>query len=153
MDEKRRKDSGYNVEEFGLGMVRLDGNIAMEVIIAWAIHLNAFEGSSIAGPKGGVRLSPFSYHTTLFDLDIDATANLNAMERRRHFLVDTEDAYDSSQHHWVAALHGRVPLLPTATTALKTMLVQEGMYLSSQRGREVTKEEVIEHSTSTAVKV
>ena len=63
------------------------------------------------------------------------------------------DEYDSAQHHWIAALQGRVDLLPTAELALKTMLISQGIYLSDRLGREVTADEVREHSVSTAVKV
>ena len=142
MDAARREESGYNVEELGLGLVRFADGLTMDVIEAWAIHLNAFEGSSIVGSAGGLRLSPFGFYTTFCDLDMDATFNLNAMETRLHRLREDEDAYDSSQHHWIAALQGRVTLLPTAKIALQTMLVQEGIYLSDKLGREVTAEEV-----------
>jgi hypothetical protein len=58
------------------------------------------------------------------------------------------DIYDSAFHHWVAALQGRVELLPSAELALNTMLISEGIYLSEQLGREVTAEEVRERSVS-----
>ncbi|RME51266.1 MAG: gfo/Idh/MocA family oxidoreductase, partial [Caldilineae bacterium] len=59
-------------------------------------------------------------------------------------------AYDSPQHHWIAAVQGRVELLPTAEIALNCMLISEGIYLSNDLGREVTAEEVKEASVSTA---
>ena len=48
----------------------------------------------------------------------------------------------------VAALQGRVPLLPSAELALNTMLICEGIYLASRLGREVTAAEVREQSVS-----
>jgi predicted dehydrogenase len=151
MDENRKQQSGYNVEELGLGFVRFEGGLTMDILEAWAIHLSPFESSSIAGSKGGIRLHPFSYHTTLCDLDMNATFDLGAMTYRHHKLRDNEDAYDSSQHHWVASLQGRVPLLPTADIALQTMLISEGIYLSERLGREVTADEVLEHSVRTSI--
>ncbi len=144
MDPARREQSGYNVEELGLGFVRFSGGLVLDIIESWAIHLNAFEGSYIAGSRGGIRLSPFSFHTTFCDMDMDATFNLDNMDYRLHQLRENPDAYDSSQHHWIAALQGRVELLPTAKVALQTMLIQEGIYLSDSLGREVTAEEVTE---------
>jgi hypothetical protein len=58
------------------------------------------------------------------------------------------DVYDSAGHHWVAALQGRVELLPSAELALNTMLISEGIYLSERMGREVTADEVLERSVS-----
>ena len=100
---------------------------------------------------GGVRLDPFSYHTTLSDVDMDATFSLEQAEFRWHALRDMEDAYDSPQHHWVAALQERVPLLPTAEIALQTMQISEGIRLSHQLNREITADEVEAMSKSTAL--
>jgi len=142
MDLARKEESGYNVEELGIGLVRFADGLTMDIIEAWAIQLDAFEGSYIVGSKGGIRLQPFSFFSTFCDIDMNAKFDLGAMDTRWHRLRDNEDAYDSSQHHWIAALQGKVKLLPTAETALQTMLIQEGIYLSDSLGREVTAEEI-----------
>jgi len=153
MDEALRAQSGYNVEELGLGFVKLAGGLTLEIAEAWAIHLGGFEGSYLVGSQGGVRLHPFSFHTTIDDVPFDLTTDLGGLDTRWHRLRQDQDAYDSSQHHWVAALQGRVPLLPTAAIALQTMLISEGIYLSDRLGREVTAEEVEASSKSTALRV
>lgn len=153
VDPARKKLSGYDVEELGLGFVRFKGGITLDIIESWAIHLNAFEGSSIVGSEGGIRLQPFSFHSNIGDLELDSTVNMNAASYRWHTIRENGDAYDSPQQHWVAALQGRVKLLPTAEVALSTMLISEGIYLSNKLGREVTAAEVIKSSKSTAVKI
>ncbi len=153
MDQERRKSSGYNVEELGLGFVRLEGGVTLDLIEAWAIQLDRFNSSSIAGSKGGLRLKPLGFYSTFCDLDMESSFDLARMDFRWHQLRENFDAYDSSHHHWIAVQQGRVELLPTARLALDTMLIQEGIYLSDRLGREVTAEEVKEHSTSTSVKL
>ncbi len=153
MDERRRTESRYDVEELGLGFVRLAGGVTLEIAEAWAIHLGGFEGSYLAGTQGGLRLQPFAFHTTIDDVPFDLTTDLGGLDVRWHRLRENQDAYDSSQQHWVAALQGRVPLLPTAEIALQTMLVSEGIYLSERMGREVSAEEVAAESRSTALRV
>jgi len=153
MDPARRESSGYNVEELGLGLVRLQDGMTLDIIESWAIHLDRFEGSYIVGTEGGVRLDPFGFFRSAGDLDLDTTANLGAFDGRSHDLRENADAYDSAQHHWIAALQGRVELLPTAEVALNTMLVSEGIYLSDRLGREVTADEVRELSESTAIEL
>lgn len=162
MDEARRNESGFDVEELGVGFVRFEGGVTLDLIEAWSIHLGGFEGSSIAGNKGGIRLPSYSsitptgqlsFHTTLHDMDMDSAINLDDMELRWGRLKENYDAYNSSQHHWIAALQGRVPLLPTAEIALQTMLISEGIYLSDRLGREVTAEEILSASRSTNVEV
>ena len=68
-------------------------------------------------------------------------------------VVGDQAYYSGPQQHWIAALQGKVELLPTAQIALDTMLISEAIYLSSQRGAEVSAEEVAAASVSTAAKM
>ena len=151
MDASRRETSGYDVEELGLGFVKLAGGITLDIIEAWAIHLGGMEGSSLVGDRGGVRLEPFGFFQSLGDLDLDTTVDLDAFARRTQDLRAKTGIGDNPQQHWAAALQGRVALLPTAELALNTMLISEAIYLSDRLGREVTAEEVMQVSVSTAV--
>jgi predicted dehydrogenase len=153
MDPVRREQSGYDVEELGLGFIRMQDGITLDIIEAWAINLDNFEGSSVVGTKGGIRLEPFGFFQNVGDLDFNTTVNLKGFDWRLHSLRDNADAYDHPQQHWVAALQGRVELLPIAEMALNTMLISEGIYLSDRLGREVTAEEVKAASKSTAIEV
>ncbi|MEK8129588.1 Gfo/Idh/MocA family oxidoreductase [Paenibacillus filicis] len=159
---ERRELSGFNVEELGLGFIKFAGGLTLDLIEAWAVHSGSFEGGSVFGSLGGVRLpaegpggqkQPFSFHRTESDMDLDSTLDLDLMDLRWHRIRENEDAYDSSQHHWIAALQGRVPLLATAEIALQTMLISEGIYLSDAQDREVTADEVAALSVSQAVTV
>lgn len=153
MDAARRASSGYNVEELGLGFVRLQDGLTMDIIEAWSIMLDQLEGTTVVGSEGGVRLDPFGYFQSAGHLDLNATADLERFMFRVHSVDGVGDEYDTPQHHWVAALQGRVDLLPTAELALNTMLISEGIYLSERLGREVSADEVRESSVSTAVRV
>ena len=87
------------------------------------------------GDRGGVRLKPFVYFHTLADLDLNSSADLESWIYRTHNVHGVGDEYDGAEQHFVAALQGRVPLLPSAELALNTMLICEGIYLSSRLGR------------------
>ena len=153
MYEDRRKTSNYNVEELGIGLVRLKGGITFFIEESWAIHLSGTDGSKLVGTKGGVSLSPFGYFTTVSDMEMDATLDIKTAEWRWQQCIANADAYTGTQQHWVAALQGRVELLPTAEVALNTMLISEGIYLSQQLGCEVTPQEIEKNSKSTAIKL
>ena len=84
MDAKRRATSGYNVEELGLGFVRFDGGLTLDIIEAWAMHMDKLDGSIILGSQGGVRIDPFGYFRSLGDLDLDATASMSGFDWRLH---------------------------------------------------------------------
>jgi predicted dehydrogenase len=151
MDAERQASSGYSVEELGLGFVRMADNVSLDIIEAWAMQQDKFDGSMILGAQGGIRLEPFGYFFSVGDVDLNASMDMNAYSRRKQLLRAENDAYESAQHHWIAALQGRVPLLPTAELALNTMLISQGIYLSEQLKREVSVDEVRDLTKSTAL--
>jgi len=142
MYEDRRQSGGYDVEELGFGLARLAGGISFYLEEAWAIHAGPAMGDQIAGTKGGLRLEPFAYYTTLADLEMDATFDLKTADWRWHQCNPLTAGYDESQQHWLWAQLGRVPLLDTAGIALKTAQITEGVYYSAHLGREVTAKEI-----------
>jgi predicted dehydrogenase len=151
MDAARAAASGYDVEELALGLVRFAGGVTLDLIESWAMHLGTLDGSCLVGTKGGVRLAPFAFYRSLGDLDLDAALDLGAARARWNTVAGDGDDLGDTHRHWIAALQGRVELVPTAELALNAMLISEGIYLSSARAREVTAEEVIAQSTSTAL--
>ena len=153
MNEKRRQESGYDVEELALGMVRLAGGITLDITESWAMHLDSLEGSYLIGDQGGVRLEPFGWFHTHGDLAMDSTPDLRLHGFRQQFVHQIGDTWADPQSHWIAALQGRVNLLPAAQISLNCMLVSEGIYLSAKLDREVTAEEVRSASVSTAVSI
>lgn len=151
MDEQRKKISGYNVEELGLGFVTFKNKVSMDIVESWAVHMNEFDGSYILGSRGGIRLNPFSFHTTINDIEMDATVPLEEIELRFNRTNDNFSAYKSSQHHWICALQGKVDLLNTAEIALQTMLISEAIYFSDSTGKMTTASQVKNESKSTAL--
>ncbi|HEY3318889.1 MAG TPA: Gfo/Idh/MocA family oxidoreductase [Planctomycetota bacterium] len=153
MYEDRRKSSGFSVEEFGVGFVRLAGGITLDIEESWAQHYDGSESSKIFGSKGGLKLSPFTFFSNSGDVELSSTVDLKALDFRWHACEKDFAAYDSSQEHWLAALQGRVDLLDTAGITLNTMLISEGIYQSQKEGRELTAAEILENSKSTALKL
>ncbi len=142
MYEERRRDSGYDVEELGVGLVRYENGITLFVEEAWAIHMDAGTGARVMGAKGGVCVEPFGFFTTLSDLEMNATADLAAFERRWHSCDPTAVGFDSPQHNWIYGLLGKVEMIDTAAIALKTSQITEGIYKSARLGREVPADEI-----------
>ncbi len=157
----RRASSGYDVEELGMGLVRLEGGITYFIEEAWAIHSDPPDGDHIFGSKAGLRLDPLSFFTTLSDMEMDATFDIqtanwrwhqcdpNLIGWRLHRDNPHADAFYHSQRHWMWAQLGRVPLLDTAGVALRTAEITEGIYLSNHLGREVTAEEIAQADPET----
>ncbi|RYG25160.1 Gfo/Idh/MocA family oxidoreductase [bacterium] len=153
IDPAREASSGYDVEEMAVGLVRFAGGRSLELIESWAANLDGFGGSYLLGSLGGVRLTPFGFFQNLGDLELASTVNLGAASFRWANVRGDGAHYDSSQGHWLAALRGDVPLLPSMDIALNTMLISEAIYLSERLDREVTADEVRQASVSTAMNV
>ena len=153
VDAKRKEESGFDVEELGTGYAVYENNISLDVVEAWAIHASNVGRSLIAGDKGGLMFDPLSYHTLKEDMQVDMTVDLGAMNYRNHTVHAENAMYDSSQIHWINALLGRCELLPTDKIALETSLLQEGIFISSSLGREITADEVKAMSKSTVIDV
>lgn len=153
MDSNRRVISGFDVEELGVGFARFEKDITMDIIESWAIHIDKFDNSYIVGDKGGIKFDPLSFHTSLDDMTMSSTFDINGDQYRYHQLNPEFEAYDSSQRHWIYALRDEVEMIDTAKIALDTILLSEGIYLSSKLGREVTADEIINMSQSSAIKI
>ena len=134
----RRASSGYSVEELGMGLARLEGGITYLIEEAWAIQSDPLEDDHVFGSKGGLRVDPLGYFTTLSDMEMDATFDVKMADWRWHQCNPSTAGYDNPQQHWVWAQLGRVPLMDTASLALRTAQLTEGIYLSQHLGREVT---------------
>ncbi len=142
MYEDRRKASGYDVEELGIGLVRYQNGITLFIEEAWAIHMDAGNGARVMGAQGGVCVEPFGYFTTLSDMEMNATVDIATFERRWHSCDPTAVGFDSPQHNWIYGLLGKVEMIDTAAIALKTAQITEGIYKSAALGKEVAAEDI-----------
>lgn len=153
MNEDRRASSNYDVEELGVGLVRMAGGMTLSVEESWALHYDSSESSRIHGSTGGIKLDPFTFSTTLGDMEMNGSFNLEQAEFRLHASDPNYEGYDTAERHWIVTLQGRVPGINTADLGLATMLISEGIYLSKKLGREVTADEVRANSVSTAIRL
>lgn len=151
MYEDRRTFSNFSVEEMGLGWARLEGGISFDIEETWAVHHDGQESSKVLGSKGGIRLNPLTFFSSLADMPMSSTFDLGGSDTRWHACFPKSVWYDSSQHHWVGALLGEVDLLPTHEFALNTALISEGIFMSTRLGRELTADEIRKGSKSTAI--
>jgi predicted dehydrogenase len=149
MDPELRRQSGYDVEEMGVGFVHLPGGATLDVLAAWALNLDEKAGCSVAGDRGGIvfapqfarDVSPVHFFSAIPRPHVAEPLDLLAAAARWAEAGDG-DAYESPQHHWVRALQGRTPLMPTAEVALNMILIAEGIYRSAALGREVRADEL-----------
>jgi len=138
MDEQRKKESGYNVEELGVGFVRFKGDITMFVEESWAINMDRDEGDCIMGSKGGLRLNPFTFFTEIGGMSVDHPFDLKNFDNRLRSLGKAGEGYEGPQKNFVWAQLGRVPLVDSASIALKVAQITDAMYRSAEERQEIS---------------
>ncbi|WP_248515294.1 Gfo/Idh/MocA family protein [Salinarchaeum laminariae] len=153
----RLDDSGYDVEDSGMGFARLADGSLLTLRAAWHMFLPD-DSDVLAGTKGGVQFDPFEFYTTTGDYQATVSLDLEEFEGRQA-LLEGDTGYDFERgvgqyHHWIDTLTGEAEeVVPTAEIALNSMLVMEGIYLSQEAGRELTAEEIAERSESASVDI
>jgi len=151
---ERMDESGYDVEDDGVGFVTLGNGAVLSVRAAWHTYLPD-ERDAIAGSRGGVGFDPFEFNTTMADYEATVSLDVDEYDRRQGLLA-SETGYDSGDGadqfaHWIDTLRGDVDPIPTGEIGLASMLVMEGIYLADEAGRELSAEEVAGRSESTAL--
>jgi len=152
--QERLDESGHDVEDAGTGAARLADGTRLEVRAAWHAY-QPDERTVVSGSKGGIAFDPLELLTTMNDYETTVDIDVEGFEGR-HGLIRGESGYDiverpNQYDHFVDAVRGEVEQIRTDEIALNSMLVMEGIYLSDELDREVTAEEVAEHSPSRSV--
>lgn len=161
---KPASEAGMEVEELGVGLATYENGLTLDVLEAWAIHVDEFGPAFLAGERGGLKLTEdIVYGKPSFGLrfltttgegshvDVDLRAEENGgnevfRDPSARFLAD-------DQAYWIAFLSGELTeRYDTAWLALQTMLVSEGIFLSGALGREVTADEIEALSESMAIR-
>ncbi|ACV46756.1 MULTISPECIES: Gfo/Idh/MocA family protein [Halomicrobium] len=151
---KRLEESGHDVEDAGTGAARLADGSRLEVRAAWHAY-QPDERGVVVGSQGGIAFDPVELLTTMNDYETTVEIDVDGFETR-HGLIRGESGYEVDERpnqydHFVAAVRGEVDQIRTDEIALNSMLVMEGIYLSAERGREVTAEEIAEASVSRSI--
>lgn len=150
---ERLDESGYDVEDAGIGTAHLADGSVLSLRAAWHMYLPD-EPSVLGGTQGGIRLDPFEFYTTTADYETTVSFDLDEHERRQG-LLDSRTGYDAEGAggqfaHWIATLRGETEdPIPTGEIAHNSMVVMEGIYQSAKAGHELSADEVIERSQPT----
>lgn len=155
--EPRRKD--FNVEEFSTGLVRFESHITLDIVEAWAVHAGQLGRSVITGSKGGIEFvgdgftgDKLLFHSEVAGYPAVTVLDLKTESIRQHRMDPCARCFDSPQANWVGALLNECEQVDTASVALNTALITEGLYRSDRLNREVTAEEIMSESQSTAIR-
>ena len=157
------KDAGMEVEELGVGLAFYKNGLTLDIIESWAINMDDFGSSFIAGSKGGIRLTTDTIEKKnypglkFFTQEGNKPVDKDLIPSENPLFDPEKDPeqryYQNDQAHWIAYLAGDLKeRIDTPWLALQTMLVSEGIFLSSKLGREISADEIESLSETTAMR-
>ena len=151
---ERRVESGFDVEELAVGLIKFEGGLTMDMVESWAIHSGEFPASSIHGSEGGLQLGEsdtLKFYSEIEGYPAVSKLNIAAEHYRRRKIDPSIWVYQNSQAHWIGVLRGECEQIDTPHIALQTMLISEGIFLSHKLGREIVVDEIPELCRSNAI--
>ncbi|MDR2569316.1 MAG: Gfo/Idh/MocA family oxidoreductase, partial [Oscillospiraceae bacterium] len=114
MDESRKTQSGYDVEELGVGFVKFKDALTMDIMESWAIHGGKSPPSSIHGSTGGLQINNSyipedNYIIHLSEIEgypAETTFDIAAEQYRQRKIDPSVSLFNNPQTHWIGVLRG-----------------------------------------------
>lgn len=132
--EYRRKD--YTVEDFACGLVKFHNGATLSLEASWAAHLpeNETFPQLLLGDRGGAMVNMFGGTGPVLKIMMSRADALVDMEPHSFPQVDT---HMEEIKYWVGCVRGENPVLVKPEESLNVQRIMDGVYKSSETGREV----------------
>jgi len=134
------KRDEFNVEDFAAGFVRFANGATLSLASSWASHIEENEDFSqlVLGDRGGAVVRPFG---------VGAGARIQSAQEEALLDIVPSGFPEKEPHieelqHWVACLRGEAQVLVKPEECLNVQRIIDGIYRSSELGREIRVEEL-----------
>ncbi len=179
-DERMLRGREYGVEDLGVGLARFTNGFSLDICEAWAFNNEIAPYSLIGGTEGGLKITgtdTYGGEVVLRALSGVLPAGFarpelsfigfRGNEQYEMKLRCQENqaaevwadpamaAFNNNQAQWAAYLRGELTdetRVDTPYIAMQTALVSDGVFLSDQLRRSVTREEIEQLSVSNAIR-
>jgi predicted dehydrogenase len=122
----------FDVEDLGIGFLRLDTGATIAVKASWAANVPAGTGGTLLlGTRGGLRLNPLTLITTLGRYQADVTPQVPPMPNIPFY------GHWKAAAHMIRVLDGKQELRVQPAEVLNVIRALEALYRSSAEGREI----------------
>lgn len=123
-------DGIFDVEDYSAGLVRFGTKATMIFEMAWAANTENSQYIEILGDKGGARI--FDSHPVIIYTEHNGKiANVTPQ------INDKVNTFQAQAANFIRACRGECPPSATAEEGITVMKVIDGVYASSESGREV----------------
>lgn len=137
----------FDVDDFSVALIRLEGNIALDFRMSWAMHMDNMGDTMFLGTDGGLKVKSPNPHlpwggawdgtigpVTLFN---DVAGNLAETNIPFKITRDKSDCFKDKVASFVDAIVEGKPAPIPASQILYNQAIIDGIFRSSQSGREV----------------
>ena len=131
----------FDVEDFGVAFVRLEGGVTLVFKISWAVHTDSLGKTQFLGTRGGLQIDAPGgtgdegvQGIVLFHDEAGVPVRTELPPRRGR---RGPDPFVRKVEEFVAAIADGGPAPIPGSQVLRSMAIIDGIYRSAERGREV----------------
>ena len=135
----------FDVDDFSVALIRLEGDIALDFRMSWAMHMDALGATMFLGTDAGLKIEPANVGTgwggawdgTIGPVSMYHDVNGQLCETKIPLRQPSDDRfYGKVKAFCDAIVEGGPAPIPTLESVYNQAIV-DGIYRSSQLGREV----------------
>ncbi len=118
----------FDVEDYALGLVRLEGGATMQVSVSWALNIPEETGGvMVLGDKAGLHTSPLGVYS----------ADHSSLSRNTWDWLSDEDGHRREIRHFCECVEKNRPVRVQPEQSLTIQKIIDAIYLSSKLNKEV----------------
>jgi predicted dehydrogenase len=140
-----READKFDVDDFSVALIRLEGNIALDFRMSWAMHMDSMGDTMFFGTDAGLKIKPAgvgsgwggAWDGTIGPMFLYSDVAGQLLETPIPLRTPSDDRFYSKVKAFcdAARVNGPAPI-PTIESVYNQAIV-DGIYRSSQAGREV----------------
>ena len=134
----------FEVEDFGVAMIRLEGGVILNFKISWAMHMDTLGPTIFLGKDAGLKLTPAGSGpwSGVWDGGIGSISMFNDLDGQHietaiPLLVHDINIFDAKVRDFVVAIREGKPAPIPGKEILYNQAILDGIFKSSEIGKEV----------------
>ncbi|NIK77199.1 putative dehydrogenase [Paenibacillus castaneae] len=137
--------AGFEVEDFGVAMIRLEGDIVLNYKISWAMHMDTLGATMFLGTDGGLKVTPAGsgpwsgvWDGSVGSMTLYHDVVNQHIESTIPVISHGLNLFDEKVKDFVVAIQNNLPAPIPGAEILYNQAIIDGVLRSAESKREVT---------------